>query len=293
MIKIDDNLAQKIESDGFVIIKNVLAKNEVIKLREIVKNHFSCKSIPSLSGLAQPNAAVEVPDISWLFYNPKILAVMRHLLRQEEIMFTSHCDIHSRRLSEWHKDDGMTVMDGGYFGKPTYDRDDCHVYKVAIYLQDHVHNRGGLTVKKGSHKFPSIDQGEEIYLKTRAGDAIVFDVRLSHTGQRYIVPIPIVQKFIKLGQKAFKKFLKIDYSQSNNYLRGIYEKISGERIAIFFTYGLPDEYTKTFAINNMKRQMNQINNNNADIFLSSSIQKMFHENNVLLAQDYFNEVRWY
>ena len=289
MIKINDNLAQKIESDGFVIIKNVLAKNEVIKLREIVKNHFSCKGMPSRYGLIQTNAAIEVPEISWLFYHPKILAVMRHLLRQEEVMFTSHCDVFTRRLSQWHKDDGMRVMDGGYFGKPAYDRDDCHVYKVAIYLQDHIHNRGGLTVKKGSHKFPSIDQGEEIYLKTRGGDVIVFDVRLSHIGQRYIVPIPIVQKFINLGQKVLNKFLKIDYSQTNNYLRGIYEKISEEKMAIFFTYGLPNEYTKNFAINNMKRQIKQ--NNNTDIFLSSSTQKIFHENNVLLAEDYFNKVK--
>ena len=42
--------------------------------------------------------------------------------------------------------------------------------------------------------------------------------------------------------------------------------ILGERLSIFFTYGLPNEYTQSFAINNMKRQMKQ--NESLDIFLS-------------------------
>ncbi len=291
MIKIDDNLAQKIENDGFLIIRDVLAQNEVKKLREIVNNHFSCKGVPANSRLTQPNAAVEIPEISWLFYHPKILTIMSELLGQEKTMFTSHCDVHGGTLSGWHKDDGMAVMDGGYFGKPTYGELNCCVYKVAIYLQDHVHNRSGLTVKKGSHRVSSLDCGEEVYLKTRAGDVVIFDVRLTHTGQRYGVPISQLQKPLRLATRIVSKLWKIEEQKIDNFLKKIYHQISGdeERLSIFFTYGIANEYTKKFAVNNMKRQIWQ-NNNSKNIFLQSSTRQALLDNNVALAEDYFEEL---
>ncbi len=283
--QINNNLTKQITDDGFVLIRNLLSQDEIKQLRKKVKDYFNNKGVNLNKGLTQPNAAVEFPEISWIFYHPKILQVMSQLLGEQQIMFTSHCDIHCQTLSAWHKDDGMTVMDGGYFGQPMYGNEDCRVYKVAIYLQDHFHNNGGLTVRKGSHKYPSLDRGEEVYLKTKAGDAIVFDVRLTHTGQRDIVPIPLVKKPIGLFKRILNRLFRINYAKIDRYLKSIYDKISGERLSIFFTYGLPNEYTKSFAINNMKRQMKQ--NESAEIFLSPSTRQMFLDNKLLLAEDYF------
>jgi hypothetical protein len=260
MIRIDDSLAQKIEQDGFVIVKNVFTKNEIEKLREIVKNHFSHKGVSSAYGLTQPNAAVEVPEIEWLFHH----------------------------MSGWHKDDGLQVMEGGYFGQPMYDNPDCRVYKIALYLQDHFDNLGGLTVRKGSHHFPSIDEGEEVYLKTRVGDIIVFDVRLTHTGQRDFVPIPQLKKPLDFVQKGLEKIRKIDRNRSNLYFKKMYDKFSGDRLSIFFTYGVPNQHTIDFAINNMKRQI--VQNQSQDIFLPSSTRQKFLDDNVLLAEDYFSDL---
>lgn len=220
-----NKLTQQLETNGFAIAKNILAKNEILNLREIVKNHFKTKGVPFANGLTQPNAAIEVPQLEWLFYHPKILSVMRQLLG-EEIIFTSHCDVHSKTMSGWHKDDGMQVMPGGYFGQPMYDNPNCRVYKVALYLQDHVNNLGGLTVRKNSHRLASINDGQETYLKTRVGDIIIFDVRLTHTGQRDFVPLPQFKKAIRLLQKGMEKVKKIDRNRSNLYLKDLYDKIS-------------------------------------------------------------------
>lgn len=282
------NISQMINSDGFVLIRDVFSGEEIKRLRKTVKTYFRNKGLLANSGITQSNAAVEVPDVNWVFYHPKILAVMRQLLGQESIMFTSHCDVHCRTLSAWHKDDGMGVMEGGYFGFPSYDQEDCKVYKVALYLQDHDNNTGGLTVRKGSHKFSEIHQGEEVYLKTKAGDIVVFDVRLSHTGQQDIIPFPSLQKPNLILQKAINKVFKIPPNQSQKYLKDIYDKLFGERLSIFFTYGLPNDYTKAFAINNMKRQLWQ--NKNTNIFLSPETRQAFINNNVLLAEDYFSEL---
>ena len=282
------NLVTTLKNEGFIIVKNIFSNDEISQLRKVVHNHFSAKGVAANSGLTQPNAAVEIPEISWLFYHPKILNLMGELLGQEKIMFTSHCDVHSGTLGGWHKDDGMTVMDGGYFEKPAYDKIDCSVYKVAIYLQDHVHNRGGLTVRKGSHKAASLYTGEELYLKTKAGDAVIFDVRLTHTGQRDHVPITKLQKPLKLVKKVSRKLGKIEEQKVDNFARKLYNQISGTRLSIFFTYGANNEYTKKFAVNNMKRQILQ--NKSKNILLESATRQALLDNNVALAEDCFEEL---
>lgn len=284
--QIKNTLTQQIKKDGFVLIRNLLSQDEIKQLRQKVKDYFNKKGVNLNKGLTQPNAAVEFPEIASIFYHPKILQVMSQLLGEQQIMFTSHCDVHCKTLSGWHKDDGMTVMDGGYFGDPAYKKEDCCVYKVAIYLQDHINNNAGLTVRKGSHKFPEVHKGEEVYLKTKAGDVVIFDVRLTHTGQRDAIPIRSLKRTVNLGQKVLNKLKIADYSQSNQLFKRIYDSISGERLSIFFTYGLDNEYTKNFAINNMKRQIQQ--NKNANIFLSPSAREQFKKHNILLAEDYFD-----
>ncbi|MGK7885855.1 MAG: phytanoyl-CoA dioxygenase family protein [Crocosphaera sp.] len=285
----NENFIKEITENGFILLPKLLSKSEIVTLRKLIKNHFISRGVSTTLGLTQPNAAVEVPEVNWIFYHPKILAVMRQLLGQEEIMFTSHCDLHCRTLSAWHKDDGMTVMKGGYFGFPTYDQEDCKVYKIALYLQDHDHNKAGLTVRKGSHKFSDINQGEETYLKTKAGDIIIFDVRLTHTGQRDVFPVDFLQKPNDLIKKGLKKIFKISPQKSDQYLKQIYDSLYGDRLSIFFTYGLPNEYTKNFAINNMKRQVKQ--NKNSKLFLSIENREKFIENNILLPEEYFKQLK--
>ncbi|MDJ0598252.1 MAG: phytanoyl-CoA dioxygenase family protein [Crocosphaera sp.] len=283
------NLSNEVINNGFILLPNMLSNIEIKTLRKLIKNHFRYHGVSANSGLTQPNAAVEIPELGWLFYHPKILAVMRQLLGQEQIMFTSHCDVHCRTLSAWHKDDGMKVMEGGYFGFPAYNKEDCQVYKIALYLQDHHHNKAGLTVRKGSHKFSDINQGEEVYLKTKAGDIIIFDVRLTHTGQKDIFPIEFLNKPNSLLKKGLNKIFNISPQKSDQYLKEIYDYLFGDRLSIFFTYGLPNEYTKNFAINNMKRQLEQ--NKNSHLFISQETKKYFLQNNVLLAEEYFKQLK--
>lgn len=285
----DKNIANDLRNNGFVVIKNVLSTREIFELRKIVSNHFATKGIANNSGLTQPNAAVKVPEISWLFYHPKILSLMGELVGRDKIMFTSHCDVHSSILTGWHKDDGMTFMDGGYFGKASYNEEDCRVYKVAIYLQDHDRNLGGLSVRKGSHWLSGLSQGEEVYLPTKAGDAIVFDVRLTHTGQRDAVPISQLKKPIGITKRVARKLFNVEGRKIDRLLQKIYNQISGERLSIFFTYGVANEYTKKFAANNMRRQVLQTKNSD-NIYLDAATRQELLNRNIHLAEDYFEEM---
>ncbi|MGK7939751.1 MAG: phytanoyl-CoA dioxygenase family protein [Crocosphaera sp.] len=288
MLELNQTINNEIEKNGFIIVENVLNIQEIENLKEILKKHFQYSGLSANSGLTQSNAAVEVPEVNWIFYHSKILAVMRQLLGQDNIMFTSHCDLHCRTLSTWHKDDGMTVMEGGYFGYPTYDKADCKVYKVALYLQDHYYNQGGLTVRKGSHKFSDIHQGEEVHLKTKAGDLVIFDVRLTHTGQRDVIPLKFFKQPNYILKKGLNKIFKVSPETTDQYLKKIYDTWFGNRLSIFFTYGLPNDYTQNFAINNMKRQLNQ--NKNSKVLLSIENRNRFLEKNISLAEEYFEKL---
>ncbi len=280
-------LAEKIQEDGFAIIENILSNREIIALRKSLKLFFMANGLPMLGGLTQPNAAVETPEISWIFHHPKILHAVRQALGQEEIVFTSHCDAHTRTLSGWHKDDGMQVMPGGYFGHPMYDQNKCKVYKVAVYLQDHSNNDLGLTVRRGSNRLATYDQGEEVYLKTRPGDIVIFDARITHTGQRWVIsPNSRFHRPIKFLKRGLNKLFKIDHKTTDRHIKSFCDRFFDERMSIFFTYGLPNEYTRLFAINNMKRQILQ--SGKKDILLPSELTHALQRCSVLTLE---NEIR--
>ncbi len=277
--------------NGFLIINNVFRDEEIANLRNSVTNYMNkCDiSFSSYGGKTQPNAACVLPNLAWIFYHPKVLSIMRELLQTENIMFTSHCDVHSRTLSGWHKDDGMMVMEGGYFEKPSYNLDDCQVYKIAIYLQDHYYNLGGLRVRSKSHRLSTLDQGEEVYLRTKAGDIVIFDVRLTHTGQTEVIPVPWLLKPIGLLTRVLHKLFRIPYSKFNSWLKTFYDSIAGDRLSIFFTFGYPNEYTIKFAQNNMRRQLAQ--DPKSSVYLPKVLRQQLLENGVLLAEDYFSDLK--
>jgi hypothetical protein len=284
------NLKTKLLEDGYITIKNVFSTEEINLLRKIIKSSLkTCKVMSSYGGITQPNAACVVTDLAYIFHHPKVLSTMRELLSTSDIMFTSHCDVHSRTLSGWHKDDGMTVMNNGYFEQPTYDLDNCRVYKVAIYLQDHHRNLAGLRVRRKSHHLADLGQGEEVYLGTQAGDMIVFDVRITHTGQTDIVPIPWLRKPIGLIRRAMNKLFRVPHNKIDCWLKNIYDCFAGDRLSVFFTFGANNEHTIKFAQNNMLRQINQ--DPRAPIYLPKHLREKLLENKVLLAEDYFADLK--
>jgi hypothetical protein len=272
-----------LSKDGFLILKNLLTTEEVNNLRMILENHFCDSGVNALRGWTQPNAAVLIPELGWIFSQPKIIGTLKKLLHNGKLMFTSHCDIHSGIVTGWHKDDGTTSDKSnlGYFDCLTYDVEDCQVYKVAIYLQDHTNNLSGLKVRRGSHKIDSTEAGEEIYLNTRVGDVIIFDVRLTHSGQSDILPIPWMRKPLSLIRKLFGSSL-------DQPIKAAYELFFGTKMSIFFTFGDSNNYTVAFAKKNMKRQLKQ--NQSSQVFLPSNTKEKLLAEDVLLAEEYFTNL---
>jgi hypothetical protein len=274
--------------DGFIVLKNILTESEISSLRLILKNHFRTHGIKMLGGITQPNAAVLLPELDWIFSHSKIIDAFKNLFPDKKLMFTSHCDIHNGIITNWHKDDGVVFGkdEFGYFGCTTYGVEDCRVYKIAIYLQDHINNLSGLKIRRKSHKIASNEIGEEVYLKTQLGDVIIFDVRLTHSGQTEIIPITWLKKPINLIRKLFRYSSRLD-----QVIKSIYELIFGTKLSIFFTFGYPNDWTVVFSKNNMKRQIQQ--NKFSRISLPITTKNKLVKQGVLLAEEHFDELLTY
>jgi hypothetical protein len=244
------NLREDIESNGFTVVRNVFAPDEIRRLRDILTNHLGRRGARLQLGKTQPNAASEVPQLDFLFAHLKVVELFKQALG--DVVFTGHCDIHMNMVSGWHKDSGETA--GGYFQGDYFGSDDCRVYKIAIYLQD-AGSKGGLTVRSGSHRVPKLGTGEVVRLDTRAGDVVLFDVRLDHTGQ---LPDPIEQ-----GMKAVSRLASGGKRGPDpaaiTALHKLYWRLLGrqDRLSVFFTFGAPNAFTYQFAEANMARQLRQ------------------------------------
>lgn len=281
----ESDLDVHLMKDGFAIARNILSTEDVQKLRGSLSTYFQLEGQRNFYGITQPNAAIEIPEISWLLYHDKILDVVRRSLGTHRVMFTSHCDAHVRTLAQWHKDDGESGNPGSYFGQITYDIPDCRVYKVGVYLQDHRHNRSGLTVRRGSHRYASLTEGDAVYLDTGVGDVVIFDVRLTHRGQVASLPMRLAKRSLNFLQSSSEKLGKNvpTYSQPKQPWPPFRQ--DRDRMAIFFTFGLPNTFTQNFAVANMARQCREVGCTN--FLLPPDVRQIFLQKDVVLAEDLF------
>ena len=124
-------------------------------------------------------------------------------ITNDRIRYVHHFDVHLNMpgAKGWHSDVQNIYYEGGKHltndqGGVWNENDENYgVYRMAIYLQDH-RNGGGLSVVPASHLIPenehklfnniNINQFEDpFYIPTKAGDCILFDVRLLHKGEPY------------------------------------------------------------------------------------------------------------
>jgi hypothetical protein len=238
---------RELVEDGFTVGRGLLTPDEVLLLRTQIADRLRRGGDPFALGTTMANAAVQVPEISWLFSHPAIAEFVAGIVDPGPPAFTFHCDVHMNPKGIWHKDSGEGTMPGGYFGRPIFDVPGCPVVKLVVYCQEHVTNDGGLRLRRGS-QHTTAHEGEVVTLRTNVGDVVAFDVRAFHRGDP---ATKVDQAFKKLSRRLPASVVR----PLGRAVRRIELTIERrpDRLAAFFSYGSPGELTDRFAVANMER----------------------------------------
>jgi hypothetical protein len=246
--------ANALATDGYVVVRQVLSPTEVARLRSEVHAVLDQKGKPLDGSSVLPNAAAEAPSLSWVFAHERIVDAVRNNTNLQKLVFTAEADVHRNfLLGTWHKDSGEGNLPRGYFDCDAMSADDCLVYKVALYLQDHL-DGSGLTVRPGTTHQPDLAVGDAEAVTVRAGDMILFDVRITHRGTE---PTKVDSAINKLQGRLNWRSL----GSVSPILRRWKYKLTNkpDRLAVYFAFGAPNERSETFAFRNMQRQLAQLN----------------------------------
>lgn len=249
-----------LEQDGYVLVRDFFSADEIARQRRIVEDFFaSGRGVVFNLGKTQPNAAIECPELSWLFAEPRVTTLFKQLFGNRGAMFTGHCDMHSSIVSSWHRDTGGPGHP--YFDDSCFDPE-CRVYKMAVYLQDHG-DGNGLTVHPGSHLRDGKPVGPELSIETKAGDVVVFDVRIHHRGRE---PNAVEAALTRAGRVGSRLAARVGGRPSESgqpywtlMAREALDKVTRTppKLSIFFTFGARNRFSESFARTNMQRQLGQ------------------------------------
>lgn len=250
-----NRVRQQLHKDGYSLVRNLIPLDDMQKLRMIVGEHLGRSGARFSLGKTQPNAAAHIAELSFIFAHPRVVSLFSGVFGAGSAVFTRHCDIHKNMVSGWHKDSGESV-EGGYFKGDYFNAEECEVYKIALYLQDSTPT-SGLSIVPGSHHDATVAPTEVLQLPSRLGDAVVFDVRLTHTGQ--------LPDTFESGLKVLAKTLKRSNRQGEDprivtVLHDLYWRLlrREDRQSVFFTFGQSNAFTFDFAAANLARQARQL-----------------------------------
>jgi hypothetical protein len=248
-----DEMRSELERNGVILARGFLDAATITHLRELLQAHFQTRGCHLGLGKVQPEAIGQVEGLDFIVTHPHVLALCRNIFPDAQALFTGHSDAHKNMLSGWHKDSGN---DGSYFSEDCFVAPDCRVYKIGLYLQDHV-DRHGLSVRPGSHRTRTVKAGPPVYIPTRSGDAVVFDVRLSHCGQ-----VPDIFETCLARPAAFFRRIGLykDDIKLATKTKEIYSQVMGrpDKLSLFFTFGAPNRHTADFSRTNAARQKAQM-----------------------------------
>ncbi len=243
---------EELQTNGYTLFPGLISPEDIQKLRESCLDYFNNghNFIYYMGGKTQSDAMSRIPGIRFLLNHPNIVEVLKGCIG-DDVRFLHHSDAHLNMLNGWHKD--IT----GYVQDPWENRsgnESFGVYKIAFYLQDHIDNNNGFSLRKGSHARRASGIGELIDLHTKAGDALLFDQRLDHVGQEPNLFERIMLRWGKASDNSYGILQK--WRKFNNVK---------DKMSVFMGFGKPNAFSDEFSANCIARQNRQNNVNSYTI----------------------------
>ncbi|WP_261333070.1 phytanoyl-CoA dioxygenase [Rhizobium leguminosarum] len=228
-----NQLQKDLSSDGYTVIRELLTADQVESLRLIVTQHLKSEGRYQYGGKFQLHAMYVAEEIARFLTSGVILNRLTEITQPLDVNTTS----------SWHTDvpHHPACIDGTIFADESF-----KVYKIAFYLQDQDENSPAtLKVRPRSHLNGLVKSMPEKGLGIRAGDAIIFDVRIEHAGQMPTFVDRSLRKFCgRIGPR-----LRVDSQKAFTVARSVLRRMAGtpDSIALFMTFGPSNAWTHSYA----------------------------------------------
>jgi hypothetical protein len=231
MTDLCSGIREGLDRDGYAILRGVFSGEEVTWMRREVRAMLAKRARPHNGGLSctpQPGESVLAS---------RLLDDARVSPWKGELPSIIH--LHQDTVHDWHVDLEPPAPATVFNGTP------ASMYKIAIYLQDHL-QWDGLSVIPGSHKEANTPRAA-LHLSTRAGDLVIFDLRIRHAGH---LPIGAERMIATLTWWLYRVRLVNDPGRHRLYRRFRHLLQPGpaaERLAIFLTFATSQDIARTYA----------------------------------------------
>jgi hypothetical protein len=233
---------EALQTKGFTVLRDALAPSEIGALRRSIARFVERGEDHRYlyNGIFKAQVFVSQPDEIFLplIAHERITSALREIAGGP-FMFATEMGIAANTAAGWHKDNhGMNVFDPKAYA-------DFGVYKVLIYPQDHLgidEDDFALKVKVASHQMARVEDGEEVSLFIRAGDAIIMDVRLTHRGHKDIVEgRSVVSRAL---YSPLRRYAPVATYSAASQLRRLFGR--SDRYLVTVLFGKCNEYTTAY-----------------------------------------------
>jgi len=222
------SMYERIQKEGYIIIKNIFTREELAKCNKEIINYIKTKkTLKNSGGITIPDfiKRKELKQTAELKNNKKIHDTLQDIFRGDDYRFCSYNDIGINRVVGWHKD----KLNGEVSKYETVNiwsenKGEKHeIVKVLIYLESHDNNNDGLKLVPRSHLTAKITSQGFIQLNPQVGDVIIFDQRITHRGMEKQVKYPRILVSFGFGKNNiftdnFEKGTIIRQNKQNNLL---------------------------------------------------------------------------
>ncbi len=224
-VEVLDRIKRRLDRDGFAVVPGVFDHQEVQQFR---------REILSCSTRGRDLLSADSDVLRRVIYDHRLMDILKVMLGGRPAYFgDSTAMMGAERFGGWHKDNADR-----YDGKAPDWGSHYDLVRFGIYLQDHYYHSGGLKVRVGSHMYPDTRSGRASYVRTRAGDVVLWNLRTTHAGHGVVLRLaPSISVHSRIASRV-NQFRKENRCRPLRALvDSVFADSEQERLAIFATFG--------------------------------------------------------
>ena len=235
----------KLEDDGFLLIKGVFSKEEILEMKKSATNFCSLNNYGTVIG-----DAMSLEGMAEYLLDDRLVSIAKDVLGEEIIYFGDsalHCKPNNRIFHNDARGDNWDPSNSDY-----------PLYRMGFFFQDHASHSGGIKFRVGSHKKllyysnflktlfmglfkiligklsvkALLNTGKIVNAKSEIGDVVIWNLRTEHSGGAVIIKDNPDKGLLPSQDDKISENEKLPEHDT--------------RMAVFCCFGAPHEATESY-----------------------------------------------